>query len=137
MSTDIRPEVSKKREYWIPKHRYYELKHFVMQYPDWEQYLKDTNSLVKVTPPDSDKVDTGSISDPVLEAVIKRDQYATYMNMVGRVAQKTHPVFGTNIVHNIINDMAYKDTTNGVLMSRNEYYNLYRRFFWLLDQERG
>ena len=35
MSTQIRPETSQKNPYWIPKHRYYELKHFVMQYPAW------------------------------------------------------------------------------------------------------
>ena len=35
MSTQIRPEISQKNPYWIPKHRYYELKHFVMQYPAW------------------------------------------------------------------------------------------------------
>ena len=27
MSTTIRPELSEKNQYWIDKHRYYELKH--------------------------------------------------------------------------------------------------------------
>lgn len=29
MSTVIRPELSKSSKYWIDRHRYYELKHFV------------------------------------------------------------------------------------------------------------
>lgn len=33
MANDIRPEVSQKNPYWIGKHRYYELKHFCLQYP--------------------------------------------------------------------------------------------------------
>ena len=33
--TDIRPEISKKNKYWISRHRYYELKHFCMQYREW------------------------------------------------------------------------------------------------------
>ena len=37
MSTVIRPEISKKNLYWIPKHRYYELKHFCLQYPEWKK----------------------------------------------------------------------------------------------------
>ena len=37
MSTDIRPEVSVKNKYWISRHRYYELKHFCLQYGEWKQ----------------------------------------------------------------------------------------------------
>ena len=55
MATTIRPELSEKNPYWIEKHRYYELKHFCLQYPIWrkayacgkeEDYLwQFTNSL--------------------------------------------------------------------------------------------
>ena len=31
-----RAEVSKKNKYYISKHRYYELKHFCLQYKEWE-----------------------------------------------------------------------------------------------------
>lgn len=37
MGTTIRPEISKKNRYWIDKHRYYELKHFCLQYPTWKK----------------------------------------------------------------------------------------------------
>lgn len=43
MATTIRPELSEKNPYWIEKHRYYELKHFCLQYPIWQkQYSLDT-----------------------------------------------------------------------------------------------
>ena len=45
MSTQIRPEISQKNPYWIPKHRYYELKHFVMQYPAWVAARKGLDFL--------------------------------------------------------------------------------------------
>lgn len=32
MGTVIRPEISVKNRYWLPKHRYYELYHFCLQY---------------------------------------------------------------------------------------------------------
>lgn len=46
MSTTIHPELSKKNTYWIEKHRYYELKHFCLQYPIWKEayhikYIKE------------------------------------------------------------------------------------------------
>ena len=36
-----RPELSKKSPYWIDKHRYYELKHFCLQYPLWKKELAE------------------------------------------------------------------------------------------------
>ena len=37
MGTTVRPELSKKNRYWISKARYYELKHFCLQYPGWRK----------------------------------------------------------------------------------------------------
>ena len=37
MATVIRAELSKNNKYWISKHRYYELKHFCLQYPEWQK----------------------------------------------------------------------------------------------------
>lgn len=54
MGTTIRPEISKKNRYWIDKHRYYELKHFCLQYPTWKKaYL----SLDNVTDSQNGNVD--------------------------------------------------------------------------------
>ncbi len=36
MGTDIRPEISRRSRYDISRHRYYELKHFCLQYPEWK-----------------------------------------------------------------------------------------------------
>lgn len=45
MSTTIHPELSKKNEYWIEKHRYYELKHFCLQYPIWKEAYQSLDGL--------------------------------------------------------------------------------------------
>lgn len=37
MGTDVRPEISKKNKYYITKHRFYELKHYCLQYGEWEE----------------------------------------------------------------------------------------------------
>lgn len=34
---DLKPELSERSKYWIPKHRYYELKHYCLQYKHWWQ----------------------------------------------------------------------------------------------------
>ena len=37
MATILRPELSPKNKYYIDKHRYYELKHFCLQYSEWKK----------------------------------------------------------------------------------------------------
>lgn len=37
MGTVIRAEISANNRYWVEKHRYYELKHFCFQYPEWKK----------------------------------------------------------------------------------------------------
>ena len=46
MSGRVRAEISKSNPYWIPKHRLYELKHFCLQYPEWQ---KAYNALLGVS----------------------------------------------------------------------------------------
>jgi len=47
MSTVIRPELSKSSKYWIDRHRYYELKHFCLQYPIWKKAAQLLDALSK------------------------------------------------------------------------------------------
>lgn len=46
MGTTIRPELSEKNPYWIERHRYYELKHFCLQYPIWKKTYEAMNGLL-------------------------------------------------------------------------------------------
>lgn len=69
MSTLIRPELSETNRYWIEKHRYYELKHFCLQYPLWRHAY---NSLIdypgswpQLVPP----CKTNVVSDPVTKHI--------------------------------------------------------------------
>lgn len=50
MAHDIRPEVSQKNPFWIGKHRYYELKHFCLQYPIWKRARSSLDGLSSVRP---------------------------------------------------------------------------------------
>lgn len=134
MSTDIRPEVSKKKDYWIPKHRYYELKHFVMQYPEWMEYLANTNGLVKGTRTDEDKVQLGAVSDPTWLAVERRAHYIWAMRLVEHTAELTDPKYGKIIMDHLIKEDGYNNVKDSIKLSRSEYYRLYRKFFWILDQ---
>ena len=107
MSTSIRPELSPKNCYWIEKHRYYELKHFCLQYPTWRRKY---NSLIcypsswpKLVPPTK----TNVISDPVTMFVDERLFYANRMDMLERVAKETDEKLASYIL---------KAITEGILI---------------------
>lgn len=49
MSTTIRPEIDKHNRWHISKHRYYELKHFCLQYHEWRGDKNAYRTLVHAT----------------------------------------------------------------------------------------
>lgn len=84
MSTLIRPELSETNRYWIEKHRYYELKHFCLQYPLWRHAY---NSLIdypgswpQLVPP----CKTNVVSDPVTKHIDER------LYQCALIAEKAH-----------------------------------------------
>lgn len=137
MGTKTRPSLSDKNKYYISKHRYYELKHFVQQYPEWVEKLKDISSLAKVAPTDSDKIQKGSVSDPTCDAVEKGLLYSLNMQIVDQSAKETDPVIGTIIMLNVISGDSYDSGVANVPCCREVYYELYRKFFYILDQKKN
>lgn len=75
MGTTIRPELSEKNPYWIERHRYYELKHFCLQYPIWKKAYAALDGLSR-RPSDLEVFSKkGEISDPsIREHEIKQSQ---------------------------------------------------------------
>ena len=136
MSTNIRAELSKKNEYWIDRHRYYELKHFVMQYPLWKMKSEAldgmrSSSVIALCEPHNEE-------SKVEEDAIRKIFYENRMSMVQKVAKDTDPIVGKMILDGILNGLSYDKLSVRKIMpcSRDAYYKLYRKFFWLLSQAR-
>lgn len=135
MSTVIRAEVSKGSQYYIPKHRFLELKHFCMQYPDWKKEMLAYDSYSRIGFADIHRKEVG---DPTLRAVEQRERYARFTSMVEQVASETDPVIGGAIMRGIIFGSSYDAmrTREGIPCCRDTYYDLYRKFFFILDKRR-
>lgn len=140
MSTLIRPELSENNRYWIEKHRYYELKHFCLQYPLWKRAY---NALEAGTYPSSwpqlvPPCKTNTIHDPVTQHLDERLFYANRMNMIERVAKETDEFLSCYILEAITEGISYDHlrARAGIPCCKDSYYDLYRRFFWLLSKER-
>lgn len=137
MSTTIRPEISKRKPYWIDKHRYYELKHFCLQYPIWKKELDrldsmNTSSVIKVSG------DICEVKRPVEDAAIKRECYKTRIDMLENAAKDTDPELGGYILKGILSGLSFDRlyVREPAPCSKDRYYELYRKFFWVLSSIR-
>lgn len=137
MCTVIRPEISKRSKYWISKHRHYELKHFCLQYSSWKKALKDIQcsksaSIVERKP------SSNLPGDPIGDLVITKMYYEERIKMIERIAVKTDKGLSKYILKAVTEGLSYPylKARLDIPCSRDLYYDRYRRFFWLLSQER-
>lgn len=139
MATTIRAEISEKNPYWIEKHRYYELKHFCLQYPIWKKAYLALDGLAKR--PTDFALFSGQqhLGDPTARGAEARIFYSDRMDLVKLVAEETDAVLGTYILQAVTNGISYDclKARLDIPCCKDVYYNLYRRFFWLLNKERG
>lgn len=139
MGTIMRPELSEKNRYWIEKHRYYELKHFCLQYPIWRKAYLALDGLAKGPTDLTIFTKTGSVNDPTARCAEAKLFYSERMNMIEKVALETDPELGSYILKAVTNGISYDcmKARLDIPCCKDTYYKLYRRFFWLLSKERG
>lgn len=77
MATTIRPEIDRRNEWYISRHRYYELKHFCLQWHEWHDDSKGYRALVRDVCMAADP----SLADYILKAVTEGYSY-TYLKTV-------------------------------------------------------
>ena len=136
MSTVIRPEVSKKNEYYIDRHRFYELKHYCMQYKSWKKDL-DAINLYPAIALDRISYQTDTV-DSVLRLVEAREYYTNRIYILKEIAVKADPIIGPCVLEGIITNTSYEKlkTRIDIPCCKDIYYTVYRKFFWLLDKVR-
>lgn len=136
MGTVIRPEVSKKNKYWIDRHRYYELKHFCLQYKTWKMMYAGLEGFSKK--PSEDDIFTRSNihGDPTAKCAISKQFYSTRIDMVENAAKEADPELGDYIFLTVTEGISYEHlkARYNIPCSKDTYYDRYRKFFWILDR---
>lgn len=138
MSTNVRPELSEKNKYWVEKHRYYELKHFCLQYPIWKKAYLALNGL-SARPTDLITFNqNGGCGDPTSNRAIAMTRYSSKIQMIEKVAKETDPELARYILVAVTEALSYEHLKArlDIPCCRDTYYDRYRRFFWLLNKER-
>ena len=135
MTTLIRPEISKRNEFWISKHRYYELKHFCLQYPEWKRiiaeysYLKGRSVVAK----------TGKqleYIDPTLDILEYLEGFQKNIELVEQSCELSDSVLKPYLIESVGygKTFEYLLSVKHMPCSRSTFYRAYRKVFWNLDR---
>jgi len=136
--TAIHPELSPKSRYWIDRHRYYELKHFCLQYPLWIRARASLDGLsrraLRLTLPSP----TGLVQSPTSRCAEQRLWYTERIAMVEESAAEADPLLGPYLLRGVTEGLSYDCLKARLALpcSREAYYESYRKFFWLLSEKR-
>jgi hypothetical protein len=138
MSTVIRPEISEKNKYWIDKHRYYELKHFCLQYKEWKKAYAACNESIIFASSFEERRSDGTISDLTAKYAIKRAYYAGRIKLVEKAAMEAEPDLYLYLLKAVTEGLSYTylKTKMEIPCGRDMYYDRYRKFFWILSNSR-
>lgn len=138
MGTKIRPELSEKNKYYIEKHRYYELKHFCLQYPIWKKAYFSLSGLSERPSDLAIFKKQFGISDPTAKCAEARLLYAYRIEMIEQAARETDSVLANYILKAVTEGLSYDvlKVRLNIPCCRDTYYEMYRRFFWILNKLR-
>ena len=137
MGTKLRPVLSKKNPYWIGKHRYYELKHFCMQYPIWKKEYMSLDGLAK----HDIRMWSGpniNSKNPTENCALSREYYLKRMELVEQAALQADADLADVLIQAVTEGWSYEilRARFNIPYCRDIYYSIYRKFFWILDKER-
>lgn len=137
MSTNIRAEISENNKYHISKEKYYELYHFCHQYKEWKKESKRLSSLA-AKDLSGINISGNSLSRITEEEAIHLSEIKEKMKLVEETAKETDEFLGSYIFLVVTGAASFDFIKNymKVPVGRNEFYENYRKFFWLLSKKR-
>lgn len=134
MSTMDRAKMSKKNPYYLPMHRYRELRHHCLQYPEWQELYHfaawPEAGQAKVLG------DKGYVTSPIEDIVLLREVYLRRIQLIERVVRSVDADIYRWLLKGVTEEVTYEwlRLMLEIPMSRNSYYQRYHKFYWLLDK---
>lgn len=128
-------------EWYLNKHRYYELKHFCLQYPDWKKLISKFEDDCITAGITADVINSGRCSSKVANLASSLAPLNEKMEMVRTAAYEAcnHQFWYDILLEAVTTNQSYEDLEAQICMmpvSRDEWHNLYKKFFWCLDKIR-
>ncbi len=126
-----------KKKYDISKHRYMELLHHCLQYPEWKEELKNQTHTVRSVNISDLPVSTVK-SNPTEELAIRRLQLRAKCEMIEQTVLETDEELYQYILLGVTEEYAsynYLHMMKDIPCSHNTYYARKRKFFYLLSKK--
>ena len=138
MATVIRPVISENNKYYIDKHRYYELKHFCLQYNEWKKAYASCNDAIIFASRFEKESSTNVPSDITAKYGMMKAQYDKRIKLIEQCAMEADDFLYRYILKAVTEGLSYTHlkTRLEIPCGRDMYYNRYRKFFWLLSEAR-
>ena len=115
-------------EYDIGRHRFCELKHFCMQYPDWVACYRRVkgNGLCK------------GEDDITGDTAVQKADYGHAIELIETTARATSLAYADYILKSVTEDVSYSYLKDkGLRCDKNTFDELRGRFFYLLSLRKG
>ena len=131
----IRGELSKKNPYYISKYRYYELKYKCLQFNEWKEELNSFDLFGRSSGYIRERVDSSDISDRTKEFAIRRFVLEANVRMVLEALEALRDDLRPVIFDAVTKGMGWSvlQARYSLTCTRDEYYNEYHRFFYILS----
>ena len=112
----------------------YELKHFCLQYHEWESELERISLVLSGQ---IRRVPGNRNMDPVGEIVVMRDRYLHRIDLVNQALELVNSPINYYIFRAVTEELSFGALeAMGIPCGRDYYYERYRLFFWHLDKLR-
>ena len=133
MGNHEKTELSKKNQHYVSKHRYLELKHFCLQYPEWVEELREIDGMVGRG--GGEIKGDRQASDPTADAAMRRMILQKNIDLVRRAVQETDSSLFYWLFLAVTEERSYTylKEIKGIPCSRDTFYRRYREFFWIIS----
>lgn len=136
MGTAIRNSISESNPYYISKHEYLMAKHFALQYNDWKKQKREIENRIGY----GFKMGgykNGSVACPVEKAQEDIEKYSFRMNLIEQAAKISGEDIWEIVLLGVTSECNYEylRLVKNIPCCKDVYYRMYRKFFWILNQE--
>lgn len=130
----LKNELSKKNKYHLSKHRYLELKHFCLQYPEWKEQLRAINDICAV---DLTRVKSTDLSREPERIAVERERLTKKIALVEQVVHMAGNDIYKWLLLGVTQEKSYVylSSVMDIPCCKDVYYDRYRKVYWLLAQD--
>lgn len=133
----VRAAVKKTNKYYIPKHRFYELYHYCLQYNDW---MNEYNSIGQLSAVNNDGQFGSGPGDPTFAKAERRLELRKKIDEIREAAAAADWDLAKYILLAVTKEGAsyqYLHNVKGMPCSRKMFYDRRRKFYWIMDKKRN